>query len=258
MSDLVSTRTGRIVTVTLNRPAQRNAFSIALMRELTQFARSMELNHDTDVVIVTGTPNYFSAGADLRDPVRWEAESKPLAEQRDIAAAGFRLCKAWEEMPQITIAAIEGYAIGGGLAFSLACDWRVLAQDAYVRLPEIALGFPLTWGTIPRIVNMAGPATAKRIVILCERIESEAALAMGLVDYLAPRGRTVPRAHEIAAQVLSMPRASVRMSKETINTLAGLYTAIGSHASGEQFMLASRDPESRAARRGAVDKTIKT
>jgi enoyl-CoA hydratase/carnithine racemase len=94
---------------------------------------------------------------------------------------------------RITIAAIEGYAIGGGIAFALACDWRVIAADAYVRLPEISLGFPLTWGTIPRVVNLAGPAAAKRIV-------------------------------------------------------AGLHTALGSHASGEQFMRASRTAESKAAR----------
>lgn len=241
-------RSDRLAVLTLARPAQRNAFSVALMRELTAFARSCEGMRDLDCVIVTGGPEYFSAGADLRDPERFDPGERSFLEQRDIAAAGFRLCKAWEEMPQITIAAIEGYAIGGGLAFALACDWRVMSDAAFVSLPEIGLGFPLTWGTIPRIVNLAGPALAKRIVILCERMDADDASRCGLVDYTAPAGTTLDRARAIAERVSALPQGSVRMSKETINTIAGLHTAIGSHASGDQFTLAAQSAESIAAR----------
>ena len=179
---LIVKEQGRLVEVHLNRPQVRHALSRALMREITAVARALSDRTDIDVVILTGDARCFSAGADLHDASAWADDTLSTVQRRDIAGTGFRMCKAWEEMPQITIAAIEGYAVGGGLALSLACDWRVLAQDAFVSLPEIALGIPLTWGTIARLVNLLGPAKAKRLTILCERITAPEALAMGLVD----------------------------------------------------------------------------
>ena len=142
---------GAIAEVKLRRPQRRNALSQALMREMIRCARELSDRLDLHVVILHGEGSYFSAGADLHDAQAWAQTEKPLIERREIASLGFRMCQAWESMPQIVIAAIEGYAVGGGLALSLACDWRVLARNAFVSLPEIALGIPLTWGTIPRL-----------------------------------------------------------------------------------------------------------
>jgi enoyl-CoA hydratase/carnithine racemase len=241
-------RRDRVAIVRLARPAARNALSIALMRELTRFARDSADDVETDVVILAGGDRFFSAGADLRDPDRWAIEDAPFVAQREVSQVGFKMCKAWEEMPAITIAAIEGYAIGGGLALALACDWRVAAEDAFVTLPEIRLGFPLTWGTIPRIVALAGPALAKRIVILAERIAAPDAHRFGLVDWVSAPGGAFARAEALAADVLAQPRASVRMSKEAINGIAGLLVSLGSNATHDQFVLASRSAESLAAR----------
>ena len=251
-SDLTLQIAGRLALVSLNRPAARNALSRALMRELTACARELADRTDVDVVILTGSETCFSAGADLKDANAWADESLGTVERREIAATGFRMCKAWEEMPQITIAAIEGFAVGGGLALSLACDWRVMAEDAFVSLPEIALGIPLTWGTIPRLVNLLGPAKAKRLAILCERFTAADALAIGLADYTAPGGQALAKARAVAAQTLAMPAAAVRMSKESANAVA---TALN-HAAGfmahDQIALAAGSPESRAARAAAL------
>jgi enoyl-CoA hydratase/carnithine racemase len=162
------------------------------------------------------------------------------------------MCKAWEEMPQITIAAIEGYAVGGGLALSLACDWRVLAQDAFVSLPEIALGIPLTWGTIPRLVNLLGPAKAKRLTILCERVVAPEALSLGLVDYTCDKGQALVRAQALAAQTLAQPAATLRMSKESVNAAATALNHATSYMAHDQIALAASSPESRAARGQAL------
>ena len=243
---------GRSATVTLNRPAARNALSRALMRELTRTARDLAERSDIDVVLLTGAGGVFSAGADLNDANAWADDSLSTIERREIASTGFKLCKAWEEMPQITIAAIEGYAVGGGLALSLACDWRVVADDAFVSLPEIALGIPLTWGTIPRLVNLLGPARAKRLTILCERFAAADALALGLIDYVVPNGGALAKAREIAAQTLSKPAASVRMSKESVNAAATLLNHATSCMAHDQIALAAGSPESRAARAAAL------
>ena len=242
----------RLAIVRLNRPAARNALSRALMRELTTCARDLAERTDIDVVILAGDEKCLTAGADLQDAVAWADDTLSTVERREIAGAGFRMCKAWEEMPQITIVAIEGFAIGGGLALSLACDWRVMADDAFVSLPEIALGIPLTWGTIPRLVNLLGPAKAKRLTILCERFNAADALGIGLIDYVAPKGRALAKARDVAAQTLAMPAAAVRMSKESANAVATVLNHATGYMAHDQIALASASPESRAARAAAL------
>ncbi|HEX6266113.1 MAG TPA: enoyl-CoA hydratase/isomerase family protein [Burkholderiales bacterium] len=242
---------GRLATVLLDRPERRNAFSAELMREMIACARELESRRDIDAVLLAGAGGCFSAGADLKDPSRW-AGGAPLLEQREIAGLGQRMARAWEELPQITIAAIEGYAVGGGLALAAALDWRVMARDAFVCLPEISLGIPLTWGTLPRLVNLVGPAKAKRLAILCERTGADAALAMGLVDEVCEKGSAVQVARTIAEAVLEKPRHSVRMTKETVNAYAGFGAHAVSYMAHDQLELAAASPESRAARDQAL------
>ena len=237
-----------IATVTLNRPEARNAMSAELMGEMIACAGEIAARRDVDVAIVQGSGVCFSAGADLKDATRWSNAGRPLDAQREIAALGYRMARAWEELPQITLAAIEGYAIGGGLALAAALDWRVMAKNAFVSLPEIALGIPLTWGTLPRLVNLVGPARAKRLTILCERVPADQALATGLADWLAPPGKALKTAREIAAKVLALPRNSVRMSKESINAYASIGAHAASHMAHDQVQLAAGSSEAKAAR----------
>ena len=239
---------GAIATVTLNRPESRNAMSSTLMREMIAIAGRIGSKPEVDVVILRGAGRHFSAGRDLKDAKSWYGTGQTLDQQREMASLGFRMARAWEEMPQITIAAINGYAVGGGVALAAALDWRVISEDAFVWLPEIALGIPLTWGTLPRLVNLVGPARAKRLAILCERIPAAQALAMGLVDYVAPPGKAVQTARTIAAALLQLPRHSVRMTKETVNAYAGIGAHAVSHMAHDQIQFAAASPEARAAR----------
>ena len=248
---LRSEYSARVATVTLNRPERRNAFSAELMREMIACAQELAARDDVDAVIVTGAGAVFSAGADLKDSSRW-AGGAPLLVQREIAGLGFRMARAWEELPQMTIAAIEGYAVGGGLALAAALDWRVIARDAFVSLPEISLGIPLTWGTLPRLVNLVGPAKAKRLSILCERVAADAALAMGLVDEVCDKAMALEIAEKLARSVLEKPRHSVRMTKEAVNAYAGIGAHAVSYMAHDQFELAAASPESRAAREAAA------
>lgn len=244
----------RVAIVTLDRPASRNAMSAQLLEDLIACAADLARRQELDVVIVTGAGACFSAGADLKDARRWGKDQTSLVAAREIASLGLRMARAWEELPQITIAAVEGYAIGGGLALCAALDWRVAARDAFVSFPEIALGIPLTWGTIPRLVNLVGPAKAKRLAILCERIPAADAHAMGLVDYLAEPGRALELARQVAASVLALPRHSVRMSKETANAYANFGAHAVSYMAHDQLSLAAASPESAAARQAALEK----
>lgn len=239
---------GAVATVTLNRPEARNAMSAQLMREMIACAGRLAAKRELRVAIVRGAGVCFSAGADLKDARRWGEGQSSLEEGREIASLGFRMARAWEELPHMTIGAIEGYAIGGGLALAVALDWRVIAKDAFVSFPEIALGIPLTWGTLPRVVNLVGPARAKRLTILCERFGAAEAQAMGLVDYVTEKGQALKTAREIAKSVLALPPSSVRMSKESINAYAAIGAHAATHMAHDQVQLAAASPEAKAAR----------
>jgi enoyl-CoA hydratase/carnithine racemase len=229
--------------------------SAQLMREMIGCAGRLAARRELRVVIVRGAGVCFSAGADLKDARRWGEGVRSLEENREIASLGFRMARAWEELPHMTIAAIEGYAIGGGVALAVALDWRVIARDAFVSFPEIALGIPLTWGTLPRLVNLVGPSRGKRLTILCERFPAPDALAMGLVDYVTEKGQALKQARAIAKAVLALPPSSVRMSKESINAYAGIGAHAATHMAHDQVQLAAASPEARAAREAFARKS---
>jgi enoyl-CoA hydratase/carnithine racemase len=120
---------------------------------------------------------------------------------------GPRMTRAWQEMEQITIGAIEGFCIGGGVALAVALDFRVMGRDAHLRVPEIGLGMNMSWQSVPRMLHLIGPARTKQAVILADqRISAAEAYEWGLVEELADPGgsqggrRRVPGASQAALQ----------------------------------------------------------
>jgi enoyl-CoA hydratase/carnithine racemase len=168
--------------------------------------------------------------------------------RRHRAYGGVRLCKAWEEMPQITVAAMERIAVGAGVAIALACDWRVLGRSAYLYVPEVKIGLNLQWGALPRLISLVGPARAKRITILCEKMPAAQALDWGIVDELADDGATVEKALEMAEVAARMPAATVRMVKQAVNATAGALHAATAFADADQSQLTVGYAAAAAAR----------
>ncbi len=238
---------GGLALVRFDRNENKNAFNQDLVLELTSVARSFHDDLETHAVILTGAANAFSAGADLRDAASWDISNKTDLELRERFYRGVRLCKAWEEMPQITIAAIEGMAVGAGVAIAIACDWRVMARDAYLYVPEVKIGLNLQWGALPRLITLVGPARAKRITLLCERMDAETALAWGLVEELAEGGGSVEKAKEMAETTLQMPATTVRMVKEAVNATATALHRASCFADGDQSQLTGSFQEAQAA-----------
>jgi enoyl-CoA hydratase len=224
-----------------------NAFNEKLVVELTHAAHSFFDDLETHVVVLAGVPNAFSAGFDLKAADSWPSETDDL-KRRYRAYGGVRLCKAWESMPQITIAAIEKLAVGAGVAIALACDWRVLARDAYLYVPEVKIGLNLQWGALPRLISLVGPARAKRITIMCEKMRADLALGWGLVDEVADTGQAVEKALEMAKVVLSMPQPIVRMVKEAVNATANALHGASAFADADQSQLTASSKSARGAR----------
>ena len=230
---------GRIAVVRFDRGDGINALSPEAMRQLTAVARSFEDDGDTSVVVLTGSAKAFSAGFDLKDPDGRSRRDMDLGTLRRHVRVGPRLTRAWQEMEQVTIGAIEGFAIGGGVALAVALDFRVMASDAHLRVPEIALGMSMSWQSIPRMLHLMGPARTKQAVIIAdERISAEEAREWGLVEEVAPPGKAFEAAVALAEKIARQPPIAVSMTKLTVNRLAHALDDLASHMDGDQFLLA--------------------
>lgn len=142
-------RQGRIATVSFDRGAPANPLSPALMRELTAAARSFENDHETSAVILTGRADHFCMGYDLKDPEARALRSAPLSERRLALMTGARMCQAWEDIQPMTIAAIEGWCVGGGAALAVAADFRIIGESSGLYVPEVERGLNMSWGSVP-------------------------------------------------------------------------------------------------------------
>jgi len=230
---------GRIAVVRFDRGDGINALSPEALRQLTDAARGFEDDSETSVVVLTGG-EAFSAGFDLKDPEGRSRSTMDIGSLRRHLKLGPRLSRAWQEMEQISIGAIEGFCIGGGVALAVALDFRVIARDAHIRVPEIGLGMNMSWQSIPRMLHLMGPARTKQAVILADqRISAAEAYEWGLVEEVADPGKAFDAAMTLAAKVAAQPPLSVAMTKLTVNRLAHALDDLASHMDVDQFALAS-------------------
>tara|TARA_R110002167_G_scaffold77368_5_gene214925 strand:+ start:385 stop:1155 length:771 start_codon:yes stop_codon:yes gene_type:complete len=239
---------GPIAIVRFDRKENLNAFNQKLILEMTEAARSFHDDLETQAIVVTGAAEAFSAGADLKDSQSWQVDRMTDLERRQRFFRGVRLCEAWENTPQITIAAIERMAVGAGIALGLALDWRVMGKGAFLYVPEVKIGLNLQWGALPRLVTLVGPARAKRIVLMCERMGASQALDWGLIDEVAADGAAVDKALELAEGVVAMPHATVRMVKEAVNATANALHKATSYADADLSQLTGGFGDAKAAR----------
>ena len=227
----------KTAVVRISRPEKKNALSIALVEELLAMADELKGRSDLVSVILTGADSHFSPGIDLSDPRLFELFGAPLAEKRRAMEYGPRLCRAWEDLDQFTIAAIEGFCVGGAVALAASLDLRVMAESSFIRVPEIVLGMNLGWGTLPRLVHLVGPARAKEIVVLAERVPARDAYEWGFAQRICADGGALSAAKKIAEQVSEKPPVQVSMAKQTINALATALDRVSSHMDIDQFIL---------------------
>jgi enoyl-CoA hydratase/carnithine racemase len=228
---------GGVVVVRIERPEVRNAFDRDTLAELTEVAHRYRTRSDIHAVVLAGQPDYFSAGMDLRAVPALQVEKPTTLERRIQLLAGPELCRAWEEMEPITIAAIEGYCIGGSCALALACDFRIVAVGGSLRLPEIPLGSNMPWRTLPRLATMIGAPRAKRFAILGEAVDAQTAFDWGMADEVPQRGEALTCAMAWAEKFSALPPLPVRMTKEAINAASTSGHYVSSFMDRDQYLL---------------------
>lgn len=237
-----------LALVTFDRGVNRNAIDQDTLLALSDVTAWLDTSNDIHVVVLTGARDHFSAGIDLKDPKKWANADASLLERREMIARGAKLCRRWEELPQMTIAAIEGPAIGAAVALTLACDLRVAAQNSILHLPEIKIGLNMGWGTIPRLVSLIGPARTKRMIVLAEKLDMTTAETWGLVDFVSETGKAKELACSIANNMLEAPGAPIRMSKEAIEVNVSSNHRLGIYMDVDQSLVCQGSDEARRAR----------
>jgi enoyl-CoA hydratase/carnithine racemase len=229
---LLVAREDAVMTVRLNRPDKRNAMSTQLHRDLQDLCHRLGDDFETRVVILAGEGSGFSAGADTSE---W---GKPGPDNelalRHQSGIGSRTCNAIEALDQITIAAVHGFAVGGGAVLAVSCDLRVASEPAWFSIPEVELGIPLSWHALPRLAREVGHAKALELTILCERFNAQEAHQWGLVTHLAPDGEHLSVARALAEKIVAKPRLPVALTKASMKAI---------RRASEQGEIAYADPD---------------
>lgn len=218
---LVVEKSEGIATVTLNRPAKLNALSRQMRMELLDLALKMREDLDTRFVIFTGAGRAFSAGADVQEMRETPGETVPAPIRARLGQhLGHDMARALENMEQITIAAVNGLALGAGMGVCMACDFRVMSQKAYFGIPEAMVGVFYTWGCTSRLAHLVGPAWAKDLIMTCRNVDAQEALRIGLAQRVVPPEKLMAEARALAKHIGRMPPLVIRLTKKLVNASA--------------------------------------
>jgi enoyl-CoA hydratase/carnithine racemase len=238
---------GRIGRLTLTQPERLNPLGTVALREIAEAAAWFDTT-TASVVVVTGEGRGFSSGFDLREFAG--TDSPASTSSRDQADLGRRMAEAMDRMTALTIAAIKGPCVGGGVVLAAACDLRIAADDAVFSIPEVDLGIPLAWGGILRLVREIGPARTRELVLTCRPFGPDEAAVMGFVNRVVPRAELEAAVDELAASLARKAPSVVAATKRQVHeALEDVASTTGAWADADLLGAAMRDPEARQAAR---------
>jgi enoyl-CoA hydratase/carnithine racemase len=212
-----------VATIQLNRPEKKNSLNERMRLELEAFLEEIAQKEAVRAVIITGGTEIFCAGADIS-----EIEGTKSAEAAYRHAREFQLLfDQVESLPQPVIAAVSGYALGGGCELALAADFRIASDTARFGLPEIKIGaFPGGGGT-QRLARLIGVAKAKEMILTGDPISAQEALGIGLVMKVRWKEKCLEEANSLAAKLAALPRLALQASKMLINRSQEIDLATG-------------------------------
>jgi enoyl-CoA hydratase len=214
---------GAVVTIRLNRPQKKNSFNGEMRQELEQALQAIARKSEIRALVITGADEIFCAGADIS-----EMDGTANAESSYHHAREFQiLFDQVESLPQPVIAAVSGYALGGGCELALAADFRIASDTARFGLPEIKIGaFPGGGGT-QRLTRLIGAAKAKEMILIGDPITAQEALAIGLITKVASKEKYLEEATSLATKLAALPRLALQASKMLINRSQDVDLATG-------------------------------
>jgi enoyl-CoA hydratase/carnithine racemase len=202
---------GPVRHLVLNRPQVHNAVNAQLVQDVHDCCLEIEADNAVRAVILRGEGKSFCSGADLKD------FATTASQRMHRSKSGARMFDVLTNLRPITIAAMHGYAIGGGCMLGSGCDFRVGAESLSLTVNEVSIGFNLTWHSLPSLVQLVGPVHAKEMLILGRTYNAQQLLDYGFLTELVPDGEMISRAEAIAAEVVKQPPIPANLSKASIN-----------------------------------------
>lgn len=250
---ILSVTENGICTVTINNPESLNALNSHIINELGKVLDNIAQDNDIRVVIITGAGRAFVAGADIS-----EMSVMSPAQAKKFGLNGSSLFRKIEKLPIPVIAAVNGFALGGGCELAISCDIRVASEKAKFGQPEVSLGITPGFSGTVRLQKIVGIAVAKEMIFTGRIIDSEEALRVGLVNVVVQAEELLNKAYDIAAKIAANAPQAVRLAKESINlasetdtdsglaiesNLFGLCFSTEDQKEGMEAFLAKRKPE---------------
>ena len=214
MNNLLLEVENGIALLTIDRPKALNALNSETLAELNACLAELENNDDVKVVILTGSgEKSFVAGADISEMV-----NATPAEGRKMGLLAREAFGRLENMPQVTIAAVNGFALGGGCEISMSCDIRVASDNAKFAQPECGLGILPGFGGTQRLPRLVGKGRAKELIFTCDMISADEAFRMGLANHVVPQAELIDYCKAMAGRIMKNGPYAVALAKQAINT----------------------------------------
>ncbi len=201
-----------VALIKIDRPDALNAINTATLQELGDCFKSLSQNEKVKVIILTGEGKAFVAGGDISEMMK-----KNPIEAREFAHRGHQLLASIENMEKPVIAAVNGFALGGGCELCMACDLRIASDKASLGQPEVKLGLIPGWAGTQRLPRLVGPAKAKELIFTGESIDAETALRIGLVNRVVPHEELLQVSKAVAKKIAAMGPTATKLAKTCIN-----------------------------------------
>jgi enoyl-CoA hydratase len=215
---LLVEKSGITTTVTLNRPNKMNALNPQLLVEFKDALAELRADVNCRFVIFAAAGKAFSCGADISaDAIKDRTAMPGLSNEGLWQSWAHDMMNAMENLEQITIGAVNGVAVGGAVCMLLNCDFRIASEKASFRIPEAALGMPLSWGATPRLVSLIGPSKTKELIMTCDTINATEAYRIGLVNKVVTPENLLDSCQEMIIKIGAMGPLAVKICKKQVN-----------------------------------------
>ena len=236
---IIYEKSERIATITLNRPEALNAFSKESVEEVLQALEDAKNDEKTRVIVLTGVgEKAFSAGADIKAMAGMNA-----LKARELSLMGEKLCLAFENFEKPVIAALNGYALGGGLEVAMSCDLRIASENARMGQTEVNIGLIPGWGGTQRLTRLVGATKAKELVFTGRIIDAKMAEQLGILNMVVPADKFKETVRQFALDLAAKPPVAIKVAKALINKGAdiGLDSALALEREGFGVVASTED-----------------
>jgi enoyl-CoA hydratase/carnithine racemase len=237
-----------IAIVTLNRPEKLNALSREVLIDLLETLESASKDPEVKVIVITGAGKAFCAGADVVE------FTKSSTEIREFIDLGRRVFELLESLEKPVIAAVHGFALGGGFELALACDLIIAAEGSQLGSPEINLGIIPGWGATQKLLITLGPYKARELIMLGDRISAEEALKLGVVNKVVPADKVVEEALLLAKKLAEKSPVALSAAKSVLNKSLRIMMSTGLEIERSTFIITTSTEDAKEGIKAFLEK----